>query len=207
MHFMCDAGRMPVAHGSHQFRLPQSSADVKKSDWLHIVQIFTPRNLSEPSDKLPAISGVAKSYAKTCGYVLDDNNCLAGLWRADLCSHLCWRDISNLVLAMYQPATHHHGRRRLEARTRAPSWSWAAIDGPVYYDRESHLSAQATIIRCETRPEAGHGQFGRIESGILLLRCRFALVSLMEQTPLARVRVWGESASWSSSFGPTMKRR
>jgi hypothetical protein len=193
MRFMCDAGKIPVRHRSHQFRLPQSSANVKKSDWSDIVMTFASRNLSVPSDKLPAISGVAKSYARICGYALQENNYLAGLWRADLFNHLLWRNVFNEGHSVFQPVNHHHGRRMIDARPRAPSWSWAAIDGPVDYPDTVEISL-ATIIRCETRPEPGHDQFGRVESGILVLHCRFVLTSLMEKPPTERLRLHSESS-------------
>jgi hypothetical protein len=154
---------------------------------------FASRNLSVPSDKLPAISGVAKSYAKICGYALEENNYLAGLWRADLLNHLLWRNVFDQAFAVFQPVNYHHGRRMSGARPRAPSWSWAAIDGPVDYLRTLEKSP-ATIVRCETRPEAGHDQFGRIESGILVLRCRFVLTSLMENPPTERLRLRSENS-------------
>ena len=215
MYFACDAARLPTMHASHRFRLPQSSANVRKSDWNFIVTSFSPRNLSEPSDKLPAISGVAKAYAKICGYALgaSDNNYLAGLWRADLLEHLLWCSVCNE--ALYQPVNYHHGRRMIGARPRAPSWSWAAIDGPVSYLAQGKC-AGATMIRCNTRPEAGHDQFGRIESGILVLRCRFVLTSLMRTTPAEGLCLYGEKAAnlffWPddaeevAALGDTIKR-
>ncbi|RGP81144.1 heterokaryon incompatibility [Fusarium longipes] len=84
--------------------------------WHRIVEQYTAASLTVPGDKLIACSGVAK---KLSGIIQDDY--VAGMWRQYLEGELLWMVRNTHQL---QPCT----RAR---EYRAPSWSWASIDGPV----------------------------------------------------------------------------
>ncbi|KAE9380959.1 HET-domain-containing protein, partial [Stipitochalara longipes BDJ] len=79
-----------------------------EEQWFSVVQQYSGLNTSHPSDKLPALSGIAEQFqAKLqCGY-------LAGLWRNHLLRGLSW------IVADGNKAC-----RRLPYR--APTWSWAS---------------------------------------------------------------------------------
>jgi len=55
--------------------------------WMNCVEEYSRRDLTEPDDKLVAISGIAKLYGesrnKEAGY-------FAGLWDLDFCAQLLW---------------------------------------------------------------------------------------------------------------------
>ncbi|KAF2177851.1 HET-domain-containing protein, partial [Zopfia rhizophila CBS 207.26] len=80
--------------------------------WRSIVRDYTRRFLTYPSDKLPAISGVAAEYDK-----IFDGTYLAGLWQFALVSELMWSSNRSDIT---RPALQ-----------RAPSWSWASVDGEI----------------------------------------------------------------------------
>ncbi|KAF6512809.1 hypothetical protein HZS61_007615 [Fusarium oxysporum f. sp. conglutinans] len=84
--------------------------------WLRIVELYTASALTVPSDKLIACSGIAKRVAEI---VQDDY--VAGMWRRYLEGELLW-----MVQGNHQP-----GRWTRPREYRAPSWSWASIDGPI----------------------------------------------------------------------------
>ena len=69
--------------------------------------------LTRPGDKLPALSGAAKEMR-----ALPEDEYVAGLWRKDLLKQL---------LCSIEPKT----AITRPSRYRAPSWSWAAVDGQV----------------------------------------------------------------------------
>jgi hypothetical protein len=52
---------------------------------MNIIERYSERTLSMPSDKFPGLSGLASEFA----YKLGDQY-VAGLWRTDLCRGLCW---------------------------------------------------------------------------------------------------------------------
>ncbi|KLO89367.1 tol protein [Fusarium fujikuroi] len=62
--------------------------DALLKSWYRLVQLYGQRHLSIPSDKLPAISGLASIFAERLG-----DQYLAGLWRSDLVVGLCWQDV------------------------------------------------------------------------------------------------------------------
>ncbi|KAF2465673.1 HET-domain-containing protein [Lindgomyces ingoldianus] len=87
------------------------------ADWNAIIYIYTESNLTVPSDKLIALSGVANDMKCALDKLrTGPHRYLAGLWEERLREDLLWNADS--------------GGKRLE-KYRAPSWSWAAIDGKV----------------------------------------------------------------------------
>lgn len=84
--------------------------------WYHIVRQYVLRDLTHGSDKLPALSGLAKFVQSRV-----QDKYLAGLWEKDLAAGLLWAPFHVQDLAK-------------PARYRAPSWSWASVDGPIFYD-------------------------------------------------------------------------
>lgn len=83
--------------------------------WKTVVQQYTERNLKEPNDKLNAIMGI------TCE--------LETLWRHE-CIYGLWKKWFIELLAWYKPYSEREEKRHIE---RAPSWSWASMNGVVKY--------------------------------------------------------------------------
>ncbi|KAF2814816.1 uncharacterized protein BDZ99DRAFT_352758, partial [Mytilinidion resinicola] len=81
--------------------------------WAVIVAEFSGRDLTYAADKLPALSGLASSFNNILG-----DQYLAGLWQSDLHRSLLWfRD------------TFHTGKLSRPSEYRAPSFTWASVDG------------------------------------------------------------------------------
>jgi hypothetical protein len=85
--------------------------------WCGIVEDYSRRGLSFPEDKLAAIAGLARRAQRILG-----GDYLAGVWKHRLHIGLAWQVPEDM-----------HARKAPVYR--APSWSWASIDGPVSYDR------------------------------------------------------------------------
>ncbi|KAK4161800.1 heterokaryon incompatibility protein-domain-containing protein [Cladorrhinum sp. PSN259] len=105
-------------------------------DWFHIVGEYTQRLLTKGSDKLIAFSALAHR-AKT----ITQFHYLAGLWEETLIYNLHWCLESN------------RHRRPRPTSYRAPTWSWASIDG--YVDESFSLGGRdnvpiATIVSADT---------------------------------------------------------
>ncbi|RSL45790.1 hypothetical protein CEP54_014128 [Fusarium duplospermum] len=88
-------------------KIPSCKAALLAS-WYNLLWLYGPRKLTNASDKLPAISGLASLFAKR----LDDEY-VAGLWRSHLIEGLLWQGLSCRRVQEY----------------RSPSWSWASMDG------------------------------------------------------------------------------
>ena len=132
--------------------------------WLKTVHAYTSRALTFPSDKLLAISAIAEKY----GTVFNDDY-LAGLWRFSLPISLVWSVNPLNGLLLPRPKEY-----------RAPSWSWAAVEGPVYLDLRKKAyqgvmeveprDVLSQVIACEVKLSNKGFQYGTISSGTLTMK-------------------------------------
>jgi hypothetical protein len=99
--------------------------------WYCLVEEYTKRAMKYDSDKLPAIMGLARKFAETlsCKTLSEkewDDLYTAGLWDKDLfAGGLLWSS------GNFQQWNVQHVRST--GTYRAPSWSWASVDGPVVW--------------------------------------------------------------------------
>ncbi|EAT78046.1 hypothetical protein SNOG_14506 [Parastagonospora nodorum SN15] len=87
--------------------------------WLDLVSRYTSMSLTNPSDKLVALSGIAK---RRVAHTQDDY--MAGMWRKNILHHLLWYMRRNVAIRDQNIQGRH-------ASYRAPTWSWASTDHPV----------------------------------------------------------------------------
>ncbi|KAK4107073.1 HET-domain-containing protein [Canariomyces notabilis] len=153
-------------------------------EWDHIVWKYTSRSLTMPKDRLLAISGIAKVYSEVLR-----SDYLAGLWRVDLLHDLAWMMCQ---VPNKQPL-----------QKRAPSWSWAAIDGMIVSGPLSRPRAQyaAEVVECECLPVSSSAPFGAvINGGFLKIPSFVRRVSKPILLHNSLVRIWFdtvESSRWS----------
>jgi hypothetical protein len=123
--------------------------------WAKIVRLYSGANLTFGKDKLPALSGVAR-----LGYNETGDHYLAGLWRGGLEEQLCWARLESMI--------------RPRPPWRAPTWSWASIDGKVtWYTREKGLILDTTYVKVldANTTKYGYDPFGQVISGVIRLAC------------------------------------
>ena len=130
---------------------PPRTPQVRKL-WWDIVREFSRRQLTRPSDKLPALAGLAATISARGG-----GEYLAGLWNDDLKHGLLWsRDLST-------PPT-------VRPAYRAPSWSWAAIDSQVVWSKsvtDLPGECKTTILSYSTTLYSKLSPFGGVLDGYL----------------------------------------
>ncbi|KAF2736028.1 HET-domain-containing protein [Polyplosphaeria fusca] len=126
-----------------------------------IVGAYSEKQLSYSSDKLPALSALARTFQEK----LDDDY-LAGLWRRDLRSGILWSrsrfyDLEDLLPAPPAlPAPPY----------RAPSWSWASIDSQVFFPcNDRCFRYEAAILNCSVIP-ASSDPTGEVVSAHLVIK-------------------------------------
>lgn len=112
----------------------------RPAEWIHVIQEYSRRRLTFPGDKLPAVAGLARRLlAKTTSDLDTDTDTvpsdgkasthvpstgyLAGLRWDHIIDDLCW-GLDSYTPSGERPPTY-----------RAPSWSWASIDGAISYYR------------------------------------------------------------------------
>lgn len=126
--------------------------------WNQLIEDYNRRKITKNSDKLPALSGVAKSVAKTLN--AGPNDYLAGIWRQDLPYGLLW---AASAFSFAKPNTGY----------RAPSWSWASIEGPImqYGTKIRHQDNirldTIDILDTQIMPKSSLAPFGEITTAIL----------------------------------------
>lgn len=102
------------------------------TSWKNVVVTYSSTNLTEPGDKLMAISGVAKDFGMKLQVVNDIY--LAGLWRRDLHIQLLWHAVGRT----YSPRPTQY---------RAPTWSWAAVDGEVGFQDDYFVKLEGSQFK------------------------------------------------------------
>jgi hypothetical protein len=123
--------------------------------WHDVVRSYGSCDLTRKEDKLVAISGLAKAFLK--GMRLEGSDYLAGLWRMNLLHDLCWYGYA--------------GRTRSQ-QYRAPSWSWASVDGKGAIDRaytKDHREAITKILEASVEL-LGDDSTGQVKGGFVRLR-------------------------------------
>jgi hypothetical protein len=103
-------------------------------DWSRIVYTFSVCHLTEKSDKLVAMAGIIRRIQ---GQTSEE--CLTGLWRNSMETEILWKSMN----PESRPQTY-----------RAPSWSWAAVDGDVeIFGRSRSLpNLQAHVLDAYVSP-------------------------------------------------------
>jgi len=147
---------------------PLTAAMVSKSPhsisahevWGDVVKDFTRREMTEEGDKLLAISGIAQQL-----HLMTGDEYLAGLWKASLMSELMWsHDLMFEVAKGPQPA-------RRPKTYRAPSWSWASVDGAIKFSGSpNYPEPVAQVIQCEVTLANSSKPFGAVIDGRLVIR-------------------------------------
>ena len=166
IHFTCPA-KMIYEDGTIQKNHWKPS--VTFEDWYRIVDMYTERDLSRASDKLPALSGLARiayeSEAERANINLDTTEYVAGFWRRHLAQNLCWTRACGWLLTSPFP--------RRPATYRAPSWSWASLDGKVASNHATYPDPCPVIafeILEVCTQLASPDPFGAVSDGRLVLR-------------------------------------
>lgn len=121
--------------------------------WYSAVSDFTLRALTMADDKLPAISGLASRIGECTG-----DRYLAGLWLATLPQSLLWHAIEHASLL---PTEFY----------RAPSWSWASVDGFIDINMNNHenFDTSCEILEAYTIPRTTN-PYGQVRGGYIRLR-------------------------------------
>jgi hypothetical protein len=154
-------------------KIPEGSAIILWREW---ISEYSALDLTFPSDRLPAISGLAHRLNLALRGALGDY--LAGIWRNTLLSDLLWQ---------LNDSRFDRRRRRLYKK-RSPTWSWVSVGRKVKFQRfdfqssgRSDVIPECIIIDAHCVP-VGSDPFGQISSGCLTLSGVLIEVNLLFQT-------------------------
>ncbi|KAL9594199.1 MAG: hypothetical protein Q9219_007161 [cf. Caloplaca sp. 3 TL-2023] len=183
--------------------------------WFNTIEDYSQRKMTYSKDKLIALSGLAHFYQKR----ERRGHYAAGLWQVDIPSALLWR-VHQYPLDMRQSvnASPRLPPGRPEGY-RAPSWSWASVDGHVTYDSQklqdesryggiwvqddgSHTAEPSeydfgAFRVLEMQTTTSHlDPLGAVKGGHLVLRGLVATVLIDEITSTISLRGWDSTCTW-----------
>ncbi|KAI1092939.1 hypothetical protein F5B19DRAFT_179085 [Rostrohypoxylon terebratum] len=131
-------------------------------DWYYLVEMYTSCELTYSRDKLVAMSGIVKDMRQHLVRLkCESTRYLAGIWQQELPQALLW-----------DPEGGEHYRR--PEIYRAPSWSWASIDGVIGY-RSSFLYSTdgleilSSVIGAWVTPVNRGDDTGEVSDGMITL--------------------------------------
>ncbi|KAF2826599.1 HET-domain-containing protein [Ophiobolus disseminans] len=139
--------------------LEQATYSTIYTSWYDIVSTYSSRRLTFPSDKLPALAGIASRL-----HAITKDDYLAGHWRMELERSLFW------TLETESDA----GNPGRVQGYRAPSWSWASMNGLVIW-RFPDLTpggdtpAPVEILDAEVQVD-GQNPFGCVTGGKIVMK-------------------------------------
>lgn len=142
-----------ISNDTSSDEIDPTEPEPMERQWNSVLSNYNKRQLTNASDKLPALSGLARTYQDITG-----DTYLAGHWRSTLLHSLIWQATGHPTV----PNTY-----------RAPSWSWAAIDGSfgmfspgMGFDKGDWVSL-ATIHDAWTNLKNEENPFGEVTDGQL----------------------------------------
>ncbi|KAI8716936.1 HET domain-containing protein [Fusarium sp. LHS14.1] len=156
--------------------------------WRDIVERYSERQLSFWSDRLPALSALARQFQvsnriesgrpsasedeKRMFNQIDMGTYLAGLWSNFLQTDLFWL-VGGLDSGF---VSGEHGRRI--SNCVAPTWSWASVCGRILWGDLRIFLADILSVRCSP---VGSDELGMITSAELVLRAKTIPVCLTQE--------------------------
>ena len=132
--------------------------------WRRIRKEYSGKHLTVAPDKLTAFAGIARMVHKVLKSPNEDY--VAGLWRPELMTELLWE--------RFKPTKEVKVIRKDHlSQYIAPSWSWASIDGRIWYPssndhNKKQFGVYADIVEAKTFPQGD--EYGPVNGGFLIIR-------------------------------------
>ncbi|TID27527.1 homodimeric type dihydroorotase [Venturia nashicola] len=149
--------------------------------WADMLRLYSSKALSRESDKLPAFSGLARLFQEK----LRDSY-VAGLWRNNIVQGLCWLSIE---ASHSRPSTY-----------RAPSWSWASIDGWIFICPIRRFEDIVEVVDVQVQVK-GENPYGEVSSGHIELRAPLERISIRKHGFGVEKDLWLKHAMFCWWYG------
>ena len=121
-------------------QLDESDTQAILSKWPRIVQEYCSRDLTLSTDKLHAIDGLMQYYSTVA-----DLKPVCGLWRQSIKKDLLW---------IHLPKPNGHAWPYPQpGYYRAPSWSWASVDGYITFLKRPDMAPSISRIEFESKSD------------------------------------------------------
>jgi hypothetical protein len=158
-----------------------------KDWWYRVRANYAQRSLTDPSDRLTAISSLAAEVATKTR-----DNYIAGHWQSDLFDELHW---------YVDKGANGRKPKQADAPYVAPSWSWASIGTAAhvcdtsYYNDGRVQYPGFRVEAVEVKPADPHFPFGAVLSGSL----RVVGSVLLASWKPSKDKLWDVELIWNAS--------
>lgn len=125
-----------------------------KRKWSGLVKEYGHRELTRPTDRLPAISGLAKLFQQIQG----GPEYVAGLWSDDLISGLTWGSCN--TSDNKKPFTAYVG----------PSWSWVGLNDTAFDKYDPSWVHISEVLGWTRKFKDENNRYGELESASIRIR-------------------------------------
>jgi hypothetical protein len=155
--------------------------------WQVQVMDYSKRRLTDPKDKLPAISGLASRIHQVTG-----SEYVAGLWAVHFVKDLFWERIGE---DDWEPEW------KLPSSYRAPTFSWASVDGSIFYGEDVFYQdwTYHTKVLESSCKLSGTSRFGQLES------CSVKVCGPCFRASLSRIQDRAHTLNYSVSVRATVQ--
>jgi Heterokaryon incompatibility protein (HET) len=172
----------------------------KKGTWHDIVERYTECSLTNPSDKLIAMQGIADAWRRQAFHEgkKPPPRYLSGIFEQDVLASLTWHRRSD-----------DHSLIRQECR--APGWSWASVDGQIQFMRYPRndsikINADALVISCNSEEivlsalilkTCSFGQGVKRKRFTLKPGCRYVQTLVKDSSQIGRFNAQSNTYGWA----------
>ncbi|KAL3426417.1 heterokaryon incompatibility protein [Phlyctema vagabunda] len=123
--------------------LAPSGPVASRDRWYELMEDYSFRALTQETDKLPALSGLARYYQD----IFSGSKYIAGIWSTHLPAALLWRNV--------------YGTIQKSSTYIAPTWSWASARGRISYESQ-RLRDSGGVIEDRDEEEPSDVDFGSL---------------------------------------------
>ncbi|KAI1093445.1 HET-domain-containing protein [Rostrohypoxylon terebratum] len=131
-----------------------------------LIQMYSMKNFTKKSDRLPAFSGLARRIHK---YL--EGEYLAGVWGCDFNRGLDWECYDGMAGPGFDTCGQRGLRTSKERERSAPSWSWASAEQVMrfYMLPCTDESTQPRVLECQMAYQDPTNPYGKVDAGHLLV--------------------------------------
>ncbi|KAF2095194.1 HET-domain-containing protein [Rhizodiscina lignyota] len=152
------------------FLVPKDISDLLHNPylgWHELVSSYSRGELTKYSDKLIAVSGVARMMRAA----IPTDEYIAGLWHGDIIPGVLWKTHFYRKTAAIRPNP--------ASEYQAPSWSWASVNCHVHYNDQPHAEEHDILVTIkDVQVEHQGDEFGAVRGGFIQLECTTYAVEL-----------------------------
>jgi hypothetical protein len=164
---------------------------MKVSYWNNILDCYGATQLTFPTDRLIALSGIAREVQKVL-----KTTYIAGMWQDQLPDSLLWESYGD-------------SRYAVSSKYIAPSWSWASVPRPIHTANVHSASVRpcATVLDVEVTLANLDDPFGQITDGYLHIRGKLGVMKwsgAQEEPSLALIQLAGADLNFLG-FSTTLR--